>query len=301
MERYVLARQTVRADDDIDLPLTEICEDSAKLLRRTSTGDVVDTDGEVLQSLGEGAVVLVCQDRRRDEDGDLLAVGGSLEGGTHGYLRLSEADIPTEETVHRVGALHIGLHSGDGSSLVGGVLEGERCLELVLEVGIGAEGKALRLTTLGVEAYQITGDILDALLRALLDTLPCPRADRIERDFFPPFARAVVGELVQAMQVDIDGVIVAVDELDELLHVIALRHTHQAVEAPDTVVGVDDEVATAEALDLLQRECDLPRAGLVAAQGVLVVAVEELVLGEKHPAMIFVDEALVQTEGHLCG
>ena len=59
MERYVLARQTVRADDDIDLPLTEVCEDGTKLLRRTSTGDVVDTDGEVLQSLGEGAVVLV--------------------------------------------------------------------------------------------------------------------------------------------------------------------------------------------------------------------------------------------------
>ena len=185
--------------------------------------------------------------------------------------------------------------------MVGGVFEGERCLELVLEVGVGAEGKALRLTALGVETYQITGDILDALLRALLDPLPCPRADCTERDFFPPFARAVVGELVQAMQVDIDGVIVAVDELDELLHVVALRHTHQAVEAPDTVVGVDDEVATAEALDLLQRECDLPRAGLVAAQGVLMVAVEELVLGEQYPAVVFVDEALMQAEGHLCG
>ena len=59
MERYVLARQAVRADDDVDLPLTEVCEDSAKLLRRAGTGDVVDTHGEVLQSLGEGAVVLV--------------------------------------------------------------------------------------------------------------------------------------------------------------------------------------------------------------------------------------------------
>ena len=48
MERHVLARQAVRADDDIDLPLTEICEDGTKLLRRAGTGDVVDTDGEVL-------------------------------------------------------------------------------------------------------------------------------------------------------------------------------------------------------------------------------------------------------------
>ena len=59
MERYVFARQAVRADDDVDLPLTEVCEDSTKLLRCASTGDVVDTYGEVLQSLREGAVVLV--------------------------------------------------------------------------------------------------------------------------------------------------------------------------------------------------------------------------------------------------
>ena len=51
MERHVLARQAVRADDDVDLPLTEVCEDGAKLLRRAGTGDVVDTDGEVLSRL----------------------------------------------------------------------------------------------------------------------------------------------------------------------------------------------------------------------------------------------------------
>ena len=36
-------------------------------------------------------------------------------------------------------------------------------------------------------------------------------------------------------------------------------------------------------------------------QGVLVVAVEELVLGEQYPAVVFVDKALMQAEGYLCG
>ena len=53
---------------------------------------------------------------------------------------------------------------------------------------------------------------------------------------------------MQAVEVDIDRVVVAVDELDELLHVIPLRHAHQPVEAPDPVVRMYDEVATAEAL-----------------------------------------------------
>ena len=132
--------------------------------------------------------------------------------------------------------------------MVGGILEGKRSLELVLEVGIGAEGEALRLAPLGVEAYEVTGNILDALLRALLDALPCSRADSTQRYLLRPFAGAVVGELVQAVQVDVDRVVVAVDELNELLYMVPLRHTHQPIEATNAVISVDDEVATAEAL-----------------------------------------------------
>ena len=83
--------------------------------------------------------------------------------------------------------------------MVGGILEGKRSLKFVLEVGIGAEGEALRLAPLGVEAYEVTGNVLDALLRALLDALPRSRADSTQRDLLRPFAGAVVGELVQAV------------------------------------------------------------------------------------------------------
>ena len=47
MEGYILARQAVCADDDIDLPLLEIAEDGTKLLRTTGTRDIVYSDGEV--------------------------------------------------------------------------------------------------------------------------------------------------------------------------------------------------------------------------------------------------------------
>ena len=74
---------------------------------------------------------------------------------------------------------------------------------------------------------------------------------------------------------------------------VPLGHTHQPIEATNTVVGMDDEVATAEALQLLQRESDLARRSLITAQGLLMVAVKELVLGEKYPAMLLINEALV--------
>ena len=37
MEGYILTRQAVCADDDIDLPFLEIAEDGTKLLRATGT------------------------------------------------------------------------------------------------------------------------------------------------------------------------------------------------------------------------------------------------------------------------
>ena len=118
----------------------------------------------------------------------------------------------------------------------------------MLKVAIGAEGKALTLPTLGIEADQVSGDVLDPLLRTVLDPLPGSRAYGTQGYLGLLPSRAVVGELVQAMEIDVDGVIIAVDELDELLGTPLLLHRHQPIEAADTMVGMYDEVSPLEAL-----------------------------------------------------
>ena len=110
----------------------------------------------------------------------------------------------------------------------------------MLKIAVGAEGKALTLPTLGIEADQVSGDVLNPLLRAVLDPLPCSRAYGTQRYLGLLTSRAVVGELVQAMEIDVDGVIIAVDELDELLSASLLLHRHQTIEASDTMVCVYD-------------------------------------------------------------
>ena len=50
------------------------------------------------------------------------------------------------------------------------------------------------------------------------------------------------------MEIDVDGVVIAVDELDELLSASLLLHRHQPIEASDTMVCVYDEVSPLEAL-----------------------------------------------------
>ena len=84
--------------------------------------------------------MLFREQRRRDEDGDLLAVHHGLERGSNGDLGLPVADVATDQPVHRFGLLHVPLDLVDGAQLVAGLLEREGLLEFGLPRGVGAEG-----------------------------------------------------------------------------------------------------------------------------------------------------------------
>ena len=59
------------------------------------------TNGILGHPLAEGAVVLLGQDGRRHQHGDLLAVVDRLERGADGDLGLAVADVAADEAVHR--------------------------------------------------------------------------------------------------------------------------------------------------------------------------------------------------------
>ena len=109
MELHGLADELVGADEDVDLALLEVSQQLLDFFGLAGAAQVIDPDGEVLQALLEGAVMLESQHRRRHQHGGLLAVGSGLEGGAHGNLGLAEAHIAADEAVHRLGALHIDL------------------------------------------------------------------------------------------------------------------------------------------------------------------------------------------------
>ena len=69
----------------------------------------LDADRVAGEAVGERVAVLRRQQRRRGEDGDLLAVLDRLERGPDRDLGLAEADVAAHEAVHRVRPLHVGL------------------------------------------------------------------------------------------------------------------------------------------------------------------------------------------------
>ena len=79
-----------------------------------------------------------------------------------------------------------------GALLVGRVLVEERCLKLVLQIGVGRIGEAFLVATLGVELDEVARNVLDALLRALLQLLPCAGAERAESGRFARVAATVL-------------------------------------------------------------------------------------------------------------
>ena len=97
---------------------------------------------------------------------------------------------------------------------------------------------------------------------------------------------------------DEEEVVVLIYELNHLLHLSSYLGAQQASETRHAVVDVDDVVAILNLGELAQRHGELARAGAVALEGVLVEAVENLVVGEDTELCGVVDETLVEGAFH---
>ena len=294
LEFHSLADEFVGAHDDVNLARLEVSENLARLLGGAGPTEVIHAHGQVAQAVAEGVEVLVGKHGGGDHDGCLLAIDGGLEGCAHGNLGLAEAHVAADKAVHRTLTLHVGLDVLRGLELVGGVLVEEAGFELVLEVGVGAVGEALLLAAAGVEADEVAGDVLDLRLRALLHALPGASSEAADARRLT-FLALVLRDLVQSVDRDIDDIVVVKGDLDHLLHAtIGLRHADETAEAADAVVNVDHVVTHLELLQFLQRECHLARAGAVAAEVVLVEAVEDLMVCEEADLQVIISKSRVQ-------
>ena len=87
-------------------------------------------------------MVLRREDRRRHEDGDLLAVLDRLERRAQCDLGLAVADVADHQTIHRPTGLHVELDLVDGAELVGRLLVRKARLHLGLPWRVRGVGVA---------------------------------------------------------------------------------------------------------------------------------------------------------------
>ena len=255
---------------------------------------MLDREGVVLQALGERAVVLLGEDRRRHEHEHLLAGVGGLERGAQRDLRLAVADVAADEAVHRALGLHVGLDELDRLLLVGGLRVRPGRLELAQPVGVRRVGEARAAAALGVEVQQLAGELLRGAPRAVLHELPALAAELAQGRVAA--ARAdVAADLRELVGGDEDAVVALVLEVEVVARDARDGLRLEAREARDAVVLVDDDVAGAQVGEGSERAA--PARGVVAPAGALLAAAaEEAVLGQDGKLQAGGDEAVSEPD-----
>ncbi len=147
---------------------------------------MVDRHRVVGEALGEGAEVLLGEDRRRRQHQHLLALRGGLERSAQRDLGLAVADVAADQAVHRPRRLHVGLDRLDRLALVGGLGVGEALLQFALPLGVGLEGEPGPPAALGVEVEQLARELLRGAPRARLHRLPARASELREGGCSPP-------------------------------------------------------------------------------------------------------------------
>ena len=293
IEFHRFADNFMGPDQNINLSGGKIGKNSLGVLCGTSTRQVIDPYGKILQSVGKSMIMLICEDGGGDKYGGLLVVGGSLEGGAYRHFRLSESDISADQAVHWTGTLHVGFHGLGGRQLVGGILVDEGCLQLMLHVAVGGKRESFLVFACGIELYEVTGYILQLGLCLLLHPVPRAAAEFIDFRRHALFA-AVFGEFMERMDRDENSVVVGVGELYHLLNAPRDIRPQQTGEPADTVIDMDYVVARFNRAEFLERESELARASAVALEVILVETVENLMVGEQTGLGYMVNEAFVE-------
>ena len=156
-------------------PVRDLRDDVLLLGARAEAREQLDRDREGREPPLERPEVLVGEDRRRRQHGDLLAVEDRLERRAHGDLRLAVADVAAQQPVHGLGRLHVALDVGDRLRLVGrlDVLEG--VLELLLPRRVLREREAVGEAAARVELQELVGHVAHRLADRGLALAPSRR------------------------------------------------------------------------------------------------------------------------------
>ena len=116
--------------------------------------------------------MLLHEQGRRHEHGDLFGVLHRFECRAQRDFGLAEPHVAANEPVHRNRLFHVGLHVVDCGELVGGLLIRERVFELFLPRRVFAEGEPFRLLACRIQLDEVLGDLMDVFLRLGLRLRP---------------------------------------------------------------------------------------------------------------------------------
>ncbi len=161
---HICGQQSVCADDNVHQAFFQPLNRLFHLARSSKPRQHFHAHRKIFHALQKCIVVLLCQDRRRHEIRDLLAVLNSLECSAYSNLRFPIPYIAADQPVHDARALHVAFCRLDGQQLVSGLLKRKHLLKLLLPHCIFAKDKSLFLLPDGIQLHEIFCDLIDCSL-----------------------------------------------------------------------------------------------------------------------------------------
>src|SRR5574344_1295350 len=181
--------------------------------------------------------MLVGQYGGRHHHCHLLAVCGGLECGSDCHFCLAKSHISAYQSIHRTLLLHVSLHVLGSLQLVGCVFIDKTCLQFMLHVAILAVGKTLLLQAGRIQFDEVACNVLHFGFHAFLHAFPCASTYSVQCGGLALFP-LVFGNLVQGMNGHIDCIVVLIDNLDHLLHHIALRDSDKSSKTSHSMIDM---------------------------------------------------------------
>ena len=257
-EYNVLSQQRMGADDDVDRAGDKFAPGLGRfrgLVHPRESGDPQRPSGEPLAKRPQ---MLPHQQRGRRDDRDLLARHCRNERRPQCHLGLAEADIAANQAIHRRAGGEIGEHLGDGALLVFGLGVRKPRAKLGIGAGRNRQPRGFAHRPCRRDTQQVTGDFADALLRPGHARLPgaAPQAVQARR----AFVAAVSGDDLDVLDRHEHPVAAVIGQHRAIVGLGVDGDRLQALESPDAVVHVHDQVAGRQCRDFADEVLRLPPA-----------------------------------------
>ena len=243
----------MRPDDDVYQPLFQI-RDGLFLFRRCAeAAHQIHAHRKILHPLHERIVMLLRQNRRRHKIGHLFAVLYSLKSRPDRNLRLAVADIPTDQPVHDLPALHIVLDRVDRHQLILCLLIREHFLKFLLPDGITAVGKPFLPLPLRIQLHKILCDLPHRRAHPRLRPVPLLRTELVQFRRLRRIAICIFLDHIKLCRRYIEAAAPGILDLHVILrHMVDLDLFDAPVDT-QTVVLMHDKIADRE----FCKACDL--------------------------------------------
>ena len=179
LEYHILRQHAVCADDDVYFTLFQRLQRLFLFRCGSKAGEHLHPNRKVPHAGGKRIIMLLRQNRRRHQHCHLFGILHGFEGGTDGDLRLAEADVAADETVHDFGGFHIVFNIGNGVFLILRFLVGKGVFKFLLPYRVLGKGVALLFLPFGIEFHQIFRNLIDGTFDLCFRPSPVRTAELI--------------------------------------------------------------------------------------------------------------------------